>query len=94
MHTEVLIVGAGPTGLTLGQEEEHALFFAGDPSYTQQLLLEHAVDGVTRDVALYQQTSQQIRMYLQSVPTIYLPSHDPGSVHRLATRTAARLGIA
>ena len=76
------------------QEEEHALFFAGDTSYTQQLLLEHAVDGVTRDVALYQQTSQQIRTYLQSVPTIYLPSHDPESVHRLATRTAARLGIA
>ena len=39
-------------------EEEHALFFAGDASYTQHLLLEHAVDGVTRDVALYRQTSQ------------------------------------
>ncbi len=72
------------------QEDEHALFFAGDTSYTQQLLLEQAVDGVTRDVALYQQTSQQIRTYLQSVPTIYLPSHDPESAHRLATRTAAR----
>jgi N-acyl homoserine lactone hydrolase len=76
------------------QEEEHALFFAGDTSYTQRLLLAHAVDGVTRDVVLYQQTSQQIRTYLQSMPTIYLPSHDPESVHRLATRTAARLGTA
>jgi N-acyl homoserine lactone hydrolase len=72
------------------QEDEHALFFAGDTSYTQQLLLEQAVDGVTRDVALYQQTAQQIRTYLQSVPTIYLPSHDPESTHRLATRNAAR----
>ena len=45
----------------------------------------------TRDVALYQQTTQQIRTYLQSVPTIYLPSHDPESAHRLATRTEARL---
>ena len=71
------------------QEDEHALFFAGDTSYTQQLLLEHAVDGVTRDVALYQQTSQQIRTYLQSVPTIYLPSHDPEAAHRLATRNVA-----
>ncbi len=69
------------------QEDEHALFFAGDTSYTQQLLLEQAIDGITRDVALYQQTSQQIRTYLQSVPTIYLPSHDPESAHRLATRT-------
>ena len=53
-----------------------------------QQLLEQAVDGVTRDVALYQQTSQQIRTYLQSVPTIYLPSHDPEAAHRLATRTS------
>src|SRR6266567_7946254 len=58
-------------------------------SYTQQLLLEQAVDGVTRDVALYRQTSQQIRTYLQSVPTIYLPSHDPEAAHRLATRNVA-----
>jgi len=71
------------------QEDEHALFFAGDTSYTQQLLLEQAVDGVTRDVALYQQTLQQIRTYLRSVPTIYLPSHDPESAHRLATRNVA-----
>jgi N-acyl homoserine lactone hydrolase len=71
------------------QEDEHALFFAGDTSYTQQLLLEQAVDGVTRDVALYQQTSQQIRTYLQSMPTIYLPSHDPEAAHRLATRNVA-----
>src|SRR6266566_5031387 len=70
-------------------EDEHALFFAGDTSYTQQLLLEQAVDGVTRDVALYQQTSQQIRTYLQSVPTIYLPSHDPEAAHRLAIRNVA-----
>ncbi len=71
------------------QEEEHALFFAGDTSYTQHLLLEQVVDGVTRDVALYQQTSQRIRTYLQSVPTFYLPSHDPESAHRLATRNTA-----
>jgi glyoxylase-like metal-dependent hydrolase (beta-lactamase superfamily II) len=71
------------------QEDEHALFFAGDTSYTQQLLLEHAVDGVTRDVARYQETTEQIRAYLQSVPTIYLPSHDPEAVHRLETRNVA-----
>jgi N-acyl homoserine lactone hydrolase len=71
------------------QEDEHALFFAGDTSYSQHLLLEQAVDGVTRDVALYRQTSQQIRTYLQSVPTIYLPSHDPEAAHRLATRNVA-----
>ena len=72
------------------QEDEHTLFFAGDTSYTQQLLLAQAVDGVTRDIALYQQTAQQIRTYLQSTRAIYLPSHDPESAHRLEIRTAAR----
>jgi len=70
-------------------EDEHALFFAGDTSYTQRLLLAQKIDGVTRDVALFQHTAQRIRTYLQSVPTIYLPSHDPESAHRLATRTLA-----
>ncbi len=71
------------------QEDEHALFFAGDTSYTQQLMLEQAIDGVTSNEALYQQTSHQILTYVQSVPTIYLPSHDPESAHRLATHNAA-----
>jgi N-acyl homoserine lactone hydrolase len=69
------------------QEDEHALFFAGDTSYTQQLMLEQAVDGVTSYEALYQQTSRQIRTYVQSTPTIYLPSHDPEGAHRLTNRT-------
>ena len=72
------------------QEDEHAIFFAADTSYTQQLLFDDAVDGVTRDVALYQKTSQQIRTYLQSVPSIYLPSHDPEAANRLATRNEVR----
>ena len=65
----------------------YSLTSAADTSYTQQLLFDDAVDGVTLDVALYQQTSQRIRTYLQSVPTIYLPSHDPESAQRLATRS-------
>jgi glyoxylase-like metal-dependent hydrolase (beta-lactamase superfamily II) len=70
------------------QEDEHALFFAGDTSYTQQLMLEQVIDGVTSYEALYQQTARQIRSYVQATPTIYLPSHDPASAQRLVDRTA------
>jgi N-acyl homoserine lactone hydrolase len=73
------------------QEDEHALFFAGDTSYTQHLMLEQAVDGVTSFEALYQQTLRQILTYVQSTPTIYLPTHDPESAQRLTNRTTTAL---
>jgi N-acyl homoserine lactone hydrolase len=73
------------------QEDEHALFFAGDTSYTQHLMLEQAVDGVTSFEALYQQTLRQILTYVQSTPTVYLPSHDPESAQRLNNRTTTTL---
>jgi glyoxylase-like metal-dependent hydrolase (beta-lactamase superfamily II) len=65
------------------QEDERALFFAGDTSYTQLLLLDQVVDGLPQ-MKLWQ-TLQQILTYIQSVPTVYLPTHDPDSAHRLAT---------
>ncbi|GHO73831.1 N-acyl homoserine lactonase family protein [Ktedonobacter sp. SOSP1-85] len=71
------------------QEDEHALFFAGDTSYNEQLMLEQSVDGVTSNIAAYRETARQILTYMQSTPTIYLPSHDPDSLQRLATRRAA-----
>ncbi|GHO48235.1 N-acyl homoserine lactonase family protein [Ktedonospora formicarum] len=73
------------------QEGAHALFFAGDTSYTQQLLLDQATDGVTTNMALYQETHRQVLRYLRSMPTIYLPSHDPESARRLEAREVAKL---
>ncbi|GHO54499.1 N-acyl homoserine lactonase family protein [Ktedonobacter robiniae] len=71
------------------QEDERALFFAGDTSYNEQLMLKQSVDGVTSNIAVYRETARQILTYMQSTPTIYLPSHDPDSLQRLATRRAA-----
>ncbi|EFH85763.1 N-acyl homoserine lactonase family protein [Ktedonobacter racemifer] len=71
------------------QEEDHALFFAADASYTQQLMLDQVVDGVTLNMAQYQETARQVLAYLQSVPTVYLPAHDPESAQRLAARAVA-----
>lgn len=68
------------------QDGNHAVFFAGDTSYTEQLLLERAPDGVGPDEALELDTHRRILQLARSVPTVYLPAHDPDSAQRLAER--------
>lgn len=60
--------------------------FAGDTSYTQQLLLDQVIDGVTSDEALAHQTMKRLLQYAQRTPTVYLPSHDPEAKMRLLNR--------
>jgi glyoxylase-like metal-dependent hydrolase (beta-lactamase superfamily II) len=61
-----------------------AVFLAGDASYSQQLLLDGVVDGVTTNVAVTRQTIERIQRFLQTTPALFLPSHDPDSARRLA----------
>lgn len=67
-------------------EGTHQVIFAGDTSYTQDLLLAHSVDGVAVDAAAELDSQQRILTLAQAVPTIYLPSHDPDAERRLAQR--------
>jgi glyoxylase-like metal-dependent hydrolase (beta-lactamase superfamily II) len=60
------------------------VLLAGDTSYTQQLMVDDAVDGVTQDPAALRRTLGLIRELAASEPTVYLPSHDPDSAARLA----------
>ena len=66
-------------------------FLAGDTSYTQQMLLDGVVDGVSESDEVTQKTIQTIQKYLHSVPTIYLPSHDPAAVTRLTNHTVVSI---
>jgi len=68
------------------EEGNHAIFFVGDASYSQQLMLDQQIDGVTPNTQEAQQTLQRIRQFAQSTPTIYLPTHDPESGERLAKK--------
>ena len=61
---------------------EQVLFLAGDASYTQELMLQGVVDGVAMNVGEATATLGRIRRYVRDVPTVYLPSHDPGTVQR------------
>jgi glyoxylase-like metal-dependent hydrolase (beta-lactamase superfamily II) len=66
-------------------------FLAGDTSYTQRLLVEQRVDGVSPDEAVALTTLRTILRYAEERPSIYLPTHDPESGHRLANATTVRV---
>ena len=59
-------------------------FLAGDVSYTQDMLLEEVVDGVSPDGGTARATARKVLQFARERPTVYLPSHDPLSALRLA----------
>jgi N-acyl homoserine lactone hydrolase len=54
-------------------------------------MLEQAVDGVSPSERTAQRTLGRVLRYAEEVPTVYLPSHDPDSAARLATRAPVRM---
>jgi glyoxylase-like metal-dependent hydrolase (beta-lactamase superfamily II) len=71
-------------------EGDHAIFFAGDASYTERLMVDQVIDGVAPDHRSAQETLRRIREFTRSRPTVYLPAHDPGSADRLRARQPVR----
>jgi glyoxylase-like metal-dependent hydrolase (beta-lactamase superfamily II) len=67
------------------QDAARDVFFAGDTSYSEAIMLAQNVDGVSPDVTAAAETLQRILRSIQERPTVYLPSHDPDSASRLAT---------
>jgi N-acyl homoserine lactone hydrolase len=65
---------------------ETLVLFAGDASYTQQLMLDGVVDGVAADVRAAGETLRRIRQLCLDRDVIYLPSHDRDAARRLADR--------
>jgi N-acyl homoserine lactone hydrolase len=63
---------------------------AGDATYAEDSLLSETVDGVSPDDAQALATIRALGAYVDASPTVYLPSHDLGSVQRLRTRTVTR----
>ena len=68
------------------EDGNHAVFLAGDSSHTQEAMLRGAVDGVGPDEDAERLTHERIRAYAAATPTVYLPTHDPGTPARLAAR--------
>jgi N-acyl homoserine lactone hydrolase len=70
------------------EEDGHSVFLAGDTSYSEALMLDGAVDGVTPDVRTAGETLDRIREFTRQRPVVYLPSHDPEAAERLEARQA------
>jgi N-acyl homoserine lactone hydrolase len=73
----------------LVQREESVILLAGDTSYSEGLMLGGVVDGVGADEKVSAATLNAIQRLVRARPTVYLPTHDPGSAGRLAAMTFA-----
>jgi hypothetical protein len=59
---------------------------AGDASYTQQLMLERAFDGVGPDEAAQRLAHDRIHALAAEAPTVYAVAHDPDTRRRVENR--------
>ena len=59
-------------------------FLAGDTTYTEEFLINRQVDGVSPNKSRSLRTIDQILKYITLEHTVYLPTHDPSSIQRLA----------
>jgi len=75
------------------REGDSTLFFAGDASYTQDLLLDDALDGVTPNAIAARDTHRRILAFASQQPTVYLPSHEWASQERLQGRQPMVLSL-
>ncbi|MDQ3741263.1 MAG: N-acyl homoserine lactonase family protein [Actinomycetota bacterium] len=62
---------------------DRPIFLAGDLVYSEELLREGAVDGVTTDPVQAAETVLEARKYVDAKDAVFLPTHDPGSPARL-----------
>jgi N-acyl homoserine lactone hydrolase len=87
---DVLIVptpGHSPGHVSVLVNTEDVIFFlAGDTSYSQSLLIKRTPDGVSPRASVAVDTMDRILRLADSQPLVYLPTHDPESVDRLAEK--------
>jgi N-acyl homoserine lactone hydrolase len=65
---------------------EWNVLFAGDTTFDEAQLIKEQVAGICVDKRKAKQTLQSIKAYCQQKKTLYLPSHDPLSGHRLTNQ--------
>lgn len=68
-------------------EDDLSIMFAGDASYSDELLIADVTDGIGPDPISQKKTHAQILAYADEHPTVFLPSHDPKARERLINRS-------
>ncbi len=74
------------------EDGDTAIFLAGDASYSEQNMLKGRIDGVSSNEMAAATTLESIRRFAATRRTIYLPTHDPAAVQRLAQRECVAVG--
>jgi glyoxylase-like metal-dependent hydrolase (beta-lactamase superfamily II) len=75
-------------------EGDLSYFLAGDAAYTERSLVGQEVDGVSPRRAVTLGTLRTILGFCRERPTVFLPTHDPGSAGRLAKMITVAEGLA
>jgi N-acyl homoserine lactone hydrolase len=81
----------GHASVIVVEDDVHRLL-AGDCAYDQQQMLDAHPDGVSPKPAVARETMQRIARHAQEHPTVFLPTHDPGSSVRLEAGTVVPAG--
>jgi glyoxylase-like metal-dependent hydrolase (beta-lactamase superfamily II) len=66
-------------------------FIAGDATYSEAQLLERRSDGISLNPNVSIATIDRICDYMKGRPTVYLPTHDPGSSTRLRNMQVTKI---
>jgi glyoxylase-like metal-dependent hydrolase (beta-lactamase superfamily II) len=72
------------------EDGDQVIVFAGDASYTEQNMVGGVPDGVSPSMKAARDSLARLRRLAVARPTVYLPTHDPGSGARLAARQTVR----
>jgi N-acyl homoserine lactone hydrolase len=65
------------------EDGDRTVVIAGDLAYSEDLLREGAVDGVTSQPEVAAETVAKMRAFVDERGAIFVPAHDPGSAARL-----------
>jgi glyoxylase-like metal-dependent hydrolase (beta-lactamase superfamily II) len=68
------------------EDGDRTIFFAGDTSYTEALMVGRKIDGVAPDEEAAHETLRRINVLAAERDLVYLPAHDPEAAARLAER--------
>lgn len=85
----VIVLTSGHTDTHISvvlQDSDFSYFFAGDASYSEQLMLDRKIDGIALNGQEATRTLASIQKFARSTACIYLPTHDPDAGNRLATK--------
>ena len=65
------------------RDDERSYLFAGDLAFSEAQLLVKGLQGIAQDLGQARATLERTWRFVQSTPTIFLPSHDPQALQRL-----------